>query len=74
MTFYPYWYQAVKAVLKTHWPAILAGAFRQDNRLQVFVFNPTAETREGVQSRWTPPRSGCNCRTARAGGRRRCEP
>ncbi len=48
MTFYPYWDPAVKAALKSDVPNVLAGAYRQDNRLQVFVFNRNKERREGI--------------------------
>jgi hypothetical protein len=51
MTFYPYWEPAVRAALKTDSPDVLAGAYRQDNRLQVLVFNRSQDRREGVRLR-----------------------
>jgi hypothetical protein len=49
ITFLPYWDPEVAAALKTDAPDILAGAYRQDNRLQAFVFNRSDQNREGVQ-------------------------
>ncbi len=49
MTFLPYWDPKVAAALKTDAPDVLASAYRQDDRLQVFVFNRSDRRREGVQ-------------------------
>jgi hypothetical protein len=48
MTFYPYWDPAVQAALATEKTNILVGAYRQDNRLQVIVFNRSKDIQENV--------------------------
>ncbi len=51
MTFYPYWDPQVAPALKCETPEILTSAHRQDNRLEVLVFNRFDEPREGIAVR-----------------------
>ncbi|MCY3024472.1 MAG: hypothetical protein NTW87_36315, partial [Planctomycetota bacterium] len=51
MTFYPYWDPQVAPALKCDTPDILTSAHRQDNRLQVLVFNRFDQQRDGIAVR-----------------------
>lgn len=51
ITFYPYWDPQVTPTLKCETPEILTSAHRQDNRLQVLVFNRFDKPRDGMAVR-----------------------
>jgi hypothetical protein len=51
IVFYPYWDPQVAPALKCETPEILTSAHRQDNRLQVLVFNRFDQQRDGIAVR-----------------------
>ncbi len=51
IVFYPYWDPQVAPALKCDTPEILTSAHRQDNRLQILVFNRFDQQRDGIAVR-----------------------